>query len=114
MTGELERVLKKRLVFMYIERVTCTTFHLFKSLLVDFCERVVLLFQLLDAASERNGDFQIMAFQLVGVARFGIIQRRFHLLDCLDDVMRLLSQLTLFTSEYQRMSVLIDGAVLTQ
>ena len=81
---------------------------------MDFCERVVLLFQFLHAATKRDGDLQIMTIQLVGIARFGIIQRRFHLLDCLDDVVRLLGQLTLFTSKYQRIPILIDEVVLTQ
>lgn len=74
----------------------------------------MLLLQLLHATSERNGDFQIMTVQLVGIAWFGIIQRRFHLLDRFDDVMRLLGQLTLLASEHQRVQIITDGAELTQ
>lgn len=59
MTGELEPILEE-VSRRPVGRVTFTTFHLFKSLLVDFRERVVLLFQFLQASGQRNGNFQIM------------------------------------------------------
>lgn len=74
----------------------------------------MLFFQFLQAPSQRDSHFQILMIQLIGIARFEIFERCFHLLDSLDYVMRLLSQLALLTSGHQHMQKMIDRALLTQ
>lgn len=96
MIQELVQVLPS-LVIRYGFDLIRLTFDLFESLAVQSSDGVVLLFEAGEASRQGNSDFELLIVQLVRAVGLVIFEGSFHLLDRLNDLMRLISELIFLT-----------------
>ena len=96
MIQELVQVLPP-LVIRVCSALFRLTLDLFESLAVQSSDGVVLLFEADDASCQGNSDFELLIVQLVRAVGLVIFEGSFHLLDRLNDLMRLISELIFLT-----------------